>query len=461
MAKTEKVWHPKFLSYMEFIVNHPNYKDLPIQRKNDGSLSWIATAESEIGAKRKAWALKKAQELGIPNAPGVYAKVMLEIHPTKTKVCQTCGRELSLYYIYPNAAFMKAVYKDFSIEVDSVTPLNEIVKKLLDENNVIIVKKYLITKFKLECDSSLNIEDILSLCELKCRNGECKYLGPGAMSNFPDRYDGFHTYNRCCRSKEDKGRSAENLKTYTKDRRAYEYWSDGNIHAANKYMGSNYFASCSADHIGPISLGFIHDPIQLRRMSSGDNSAKRDRLLYEDIEELVSIETKHQISCMSWYSQILWDEIKILYKKNPSKIEQYRQALKINMANFMFALKVIKDNSIYGIEFLVKSFLEEKLEYFKYDYEFGELGVINRVIPRNITEATKKEEERYYRIAIDSIDEYNEKENRNIKMSIADKDLRSLFDLSKKLNKYNYNECKNKFIEIINNIQLDLLKQIK
>ena len=51
------------------------------------------------------------------------------------------------------------------------------------------------------------------------------------------------------------------------------------------------------------------------------------------IEELVSIETKHNISCMSWYSQILWDEIKILYKKNPSKIEQYRQVLKINMAS--------------------------------------------------------------------------------------------------------------------------------
>ena len=33
----KKVWNEKFLEYMNFIINHPNYKDLPISKKSDGS----------------------------------------------------------------------------------------------------------------------------------------------------------------------------------------------------------------------------------------------------------------------------------------------------------------------------------------------------------------------------------------------------------------------------------------
>ena len=47
------------------------------------------------------------------------------------------------------------------------------------------------------------------------------------MGNPPDRLDGFHSYNRCCRGTSDKGRFKENLKRYGDDRRAYENWSDG------------------------------------------------------------------------------------------------------------------------------------------------------------------------------------------------------------------------------------------
>ena len=56
------------------------------------------------------------------------------------------------------------------------------------------------------------------------------------MSNAPDRLDGFH-YNRCCRKKTDKGRSDANLASYSKDRRAFENWSDGNWITANMLMG--------------------------------------------------------------------------------------------------------------------------------------------------------------------------------------------------------------------------------
>lgn len=147
-------------------------------------------------------------------------------------------------------------------------------------------------------------DDIIDALEYACRKGNKKCLGPGAMSNFPDRYDGFHTYNRCCRATQDKGRSKENLKSYTKDRRAYEYWSDGNIHAANQFMGSSFFDGISADHIGPISLGFVHDPRYLQPMSSGDNSSKRDRLQVVDIERIIETEQRTGVYPMSWQSTL-------------------------------------------------------------------------------------------------------------------------------------------------------------
>lgn len=87
MAQDEKQWHQRFLKYMEGIVNNPNYKGLPIKRKPDGTYAWIATAKSKIGQQRIDWCINKAQELTFVARheayPGMYADVMLEIHPTK------------------------------------------------------------------------------------------------------------------------------------------------------------------------------------------------------------------------------------------------------------------------------------------------------------------------------------------------------------------------------------------
>ena len=42
MSREERKWNNRFIAYMNMIANHPNYKGLPIQKKKDGSLSWIA-----------------------------------------------------------------------------------------------------------------------------------------------------------------------------------------------------------------------------------------------------------------------------------------------------------------------------------------------------------------------------------------------------------------------------------
>lgn len=77
MPREKRKWHPRFLNYMKMIVNHPNYRGLRIETKADGSYSWIATAQSEVGKARIAWCEEKARELGFPIQAGVYADVKL------------------------------------------------------------------------------------------------------------------------------------------------------------------------------------------------------------------------------------------------------------------------------------------------------------------------------------------------------------------------------------------------
>lgn len=417
MSKSVRVWHPNFIRYMDMIVTHPNYSGLPIEKKADGSYSWIATAKSEIGGARIEWCKRKAHELGFPIQAGVYADVMLAIHPTKRKVCQTCGREMSLYYHYPNANFLKSLNRTFNTNFTDCDHISDIwdalVKNGISETRI---ANFLIEKGDLSIStSSVTKQQIIDALEFACRKGDKKCLGPGAMSNFPDRYDGFHTYNRCCRSSQDKGRSKENLKSYSKDRRAYEYWSDGNIHAANQFMGSSFFDGTSADHIGPISLGFIHDPRYLQPMPGGDNSSKRDRLQLVDIEKIIETEARTGIYPMSWYSSLIWEHIRKNYKQNISSIPTlYRDALKQNMSNFMFVLWYILDRcGTIGEKFLIEAFLEPNYHYFEYSYTFNARGEIVDKKPRHFTERNANETDRYTRVAIEAVFDYNDKSNRN------------------------------------------------
>ena len=416
MAQIEKTWHPKFIEYMEFIVSHANYNGLPIKRDAGGALKWIATAKSEVGESRIEWAKARAKKLGIPIEAGVYAKVMYAIHPTKMKACQICGVEMSISYIYPNANFVKAIKKVFPVEVDVYDSIYDVWDTIVELGSDIDALISLVNeKFETDFTSSDSKDDIISKCEKLCRLGGKSHFGPGAMSNFPDRYDGFHTYNRCHRSLEDKGRSAENMKTYTRDRRAYEYWSDGNIHAANRFMGSSIFKGASADHVGPISLGFIHDPRYLRVMSGSDNSAKRDRLSEDIIKEVLKIYQATNVYPMSWYSSEIWEYIVQNYQSEPGRIAtDYRIALKKSMSNFMYILKQIIDSGDTGVNFLVKMLIVPKKRDFLFDYTFDALGNIKGSSARNITDRAGGEFVRFTRIALDAVREFNDKENRNV-----------------------------------------------
>lgn len=376
--KKEKKWHPNFIKYMEEIINNKNYKGLPIKKKNNGSYSWVAMKTTEIGKQRIEWCKKKAIQLGIPTTTkGFYSKVMFEIHPTKKKICQVCGKEMSLYYIYPTKNILKSLNKEFNIlysQTDDICFITEdLIKKGVEENKI---KEFFLNKLGTFCtDKDLSIKEIILKMEILSRNEGRRFLSPGAMSDFPDRFDGFHTYNLCCRKKEDKGRNDNNMKTYSKDRRAYEYFNDGNLRAADKFMKSKFFENNSADHIGPISLGFVHDSRYIVPLSRGENSAKRDRLLKKDIEKIIEIYQKTQIYPMSWYSKEIWEFIVKNYQNKNFPIEIFSDTLKQNMVDFMYILKQIKDTNN-GENFIYEILIKPKLSYFEYDYSFDSNGNI-------------------------------------------------------------------------------------
>jgi len=166
-------------------------------------------------------------------------------------------------------------------------------------------------------------------------------------------------------------------------------------------MGSEYFKGISADHIGPISLGFVHDSHYLQPMLGSDNSSKRDRLQYDDIVKIIETEARTGIYPMSWYSKIIWEHIKANFKEHLDYISIiYRDALKQNMSNFMFVLGHIFDKTgEKGENILENAFLKLHYSDFDYSYQFNERGDIVNRTPRHYTERNENEAVRYKRIA--------------------------------------------------------------
>ena len=75
-----------------------------------------------------------------------------------------------------------------------------------------------------------------------------------------------------------------------------------------------------------------------------------------------------------------------------------------------------------------------QFEDFKYSYEFYERGYVKNKFDRHITDATKKEWDRLIRIHFESIDDYHNKINRNIKFDIGENALKILNQLKTEIN---------------------------
>jgi Alw26I/Eco31I/Esp3I family type II restriction endonuclease len=333
-------------AYEEFIKTHGNYSFLPSILKQ----SWVSVSKKGENIRLVHWVTEKTKHIQLGNLPenATLTNLARLIHPNKTHVCKMCGSSCSIYYVYPTKITLKWLKTQFpEDEYSPIESIFEIYDKITSQN-----KEELFVKQFGKPVSELKID---------CLNDQYhgKKLSPGVMANPPDRLDGFHCYNSICgcRPKEDKGRSDENMKSYSRDRRCYEMYSDGNVLLTNKLMGKlntiesicvscNKKAIMTGDHIGPISLGFVHDPINLQALCSPCNSSKNNRFTEADFNRLLTLETNGS-QIVSWWGQACWNKCKAENKckvENSSSVTVIRHELDKNSKKFMMIIEYIKAN---------------------------------------------------------------------------------------------------------------------
>ena len=421
MSKVE--YHPKFDEYVEMIVAHPNYRGLYYERNKDGRVGWVVTGKSPKGQKRQAWWDEKCKELNVPIQKGCYAKVARLIHPTGKHVCQCCGEERSIFYEYPTKNTVTKLNKILGICIDKDSDKERVqltIRQILEkycftDKQMFDLAKY----FKLPRPKS--VKDLIDLIYKELVEKESRKFSPGVMCNPPDRFNGFHSYALCCRTENDTGRWNENMNTYAQDRRAYEEWSDGDYNLANRLMGEfrkqpemvcpicGRVDKMSADHIGPISLGFCHST-HFAPMCSSCNSSKNNRFTFSDVQKLIELETKGEV-VVSWHSQYIWDIVKnqidddIDAKKASSIMAKCHQ-------NILNILALIHKKT--GKEFLMR-YLHPEYSMMDYRFENFDLKHLDRMIvlanPLD-SKNKRKNQERYVRIAYESLDDFLAKDNR-------------------------------------------------
>jgi Alw26I/Eco31I/Esp3I family type II restriction endonuclease len=419
--KTVKSWHPNFIKYMEFIANHKNYADMPHKFKKDGNIRWVASSNSTIGQEREKWWKNKEAELKVSSK----AEAARKIHPEELnglKPCQICGKSLKINYVYPNARTLKKINQIFKSSFQALDKdIFEIIDTLPNE-----LAKWK-TIFKLSKDTKITDYSYLKkwVQQEQVDQNSTSFLSPGVMCNPPDRFDGCHTYNACCRKIDDTGRSDENLASYTQDRRAYENWSDGDYNLANSLMGEfrkfptkvkcpkcGKLKKMTADHIGPIALGFCHRP-KFKPLCGSCNSGKGKRFTYEDICSLLNDETKGE-QVVSWHSKYIWDNLKNSVK-NDEDAKKLSNIMRENMHNVLSIFARISEKE-FGKDFL-KSLINTEYSFYKYVFNsFDPLNLDSLKYDKKPVESKNKEKnaERVVKIAFESLEEYKNKDNRRV-----------------------------------------------
>jgi Alw26I/Eco31I/Esp3I family type II restriction endonuclease len=457
--RQKRVWSKEFLKHMQFIIKHENYATMPNKFKKDGEIKWISPNDK----KRAEWWDEQIEPLGLKSradvARAIYPKELYGLHP-----CQICGKKLSIFYVYPNKNALKKINKETG---NSFKTYDKDIFQIFDEISTKIGKDVFDkfkTIFKIPATINETKEDFFQYFKNNCNS----MLSPGVMSNAPDRLDGFHTYNACCRLEQDTGRHKSNLARYSQDRRAYENWAEGNWNLSNRLMGEfkkfNKLVACpvcgkkanmTADHIGPISLGFTHRP-KFNPMCGSCNSKKNNRMSLSDVKTLIEDE-KHKQKVISWHSKYLWDVLKTKIKTDEDA-KKLSKIMHWHINNIMLLLFKINYN---GHKDFLRKFLHPEYSFFDYKFEnFDPLKpdilIINKKPLDNKNK--KKNADRYERISFESLEDYEEKDNRKVKKWANEKIQESINELLCLLEKNESGEAYQKLNDIIEELSKEAVK---
>jgi hypothetical protein len=145
-------------------------------------------------------------------------------------------------------------------------------------------------------------------------------------------------------------------------------------------------------------------------MCSSCNSSKNNRFTFSDVQKLIELETKGEV-VVSWHSKYIWDIVKtqidndIDAKKASSIMAKCHQ-------NILNILALIHKKT--GKEFLMR-YLHPEYSMMDYRFENFDLRHLDRIIvianPLD-SKNKRKNQERYVRIAFESLDDFLAKDNR-------------------------------------------------
>jgi Alw26I/Eco31I/Esp3I family type II restriction endonuclease len=463
---SRRAWNKRFVDYMDRIVAHPNYQGMPAAIGEQNQILWMAPSGRKKGSQnwnlhslRKHWWAQKADELGILKTGKWISKVAKQIHPFGEKPCQTCGNVLKIAYVYPTRKTIDYINRlmgsESQFEYTDFLTIYEIAQHAFATvgKEAYLAFEKLFPKLK---GLQHTVEDFLQVLERDVVSEEPHgKLSPGSMSNAPDRLDGFHTYNLCCRDSQDTGRTSTNLSTYNLDRRAFEHWAEGDWATADFLMTQAAEATCpscgkllpmTADHIGPISLGFQHRA-RFKPLCSSCNSAKSNRMTFSDVQTLLQDENDGQ-AVMSWQGKILWDTCKNSIK-NDKDARVLSSLLRVNQDHF---IRLLYSVFRLGYADILLSLLSP--EYSGRRAKFAGLNPADFTFTsveyedRQDTYARSKAT-RLIRIAFDSLHEYTSKTKRNLKVLPPEKLAEVWQEVTESLNSCPHHPLRAELIEVL------------
>jgi Alw26I/Eco31I/Esp3I family type II restriction endonuclease len=433
-----RTWSGEFVEYMYQVMEHPIYSGMPCTTDDEGKIDWTIPSNRSRGSKnwdgnrrRREWWKQKAAEIGLETKGQWISRVAKTIHPTGRKPCQTCGRIMELAYVYPTRSTVTSLNRhlppDEQLVYEDLLTVNEVIDHFYTVLGNYEAARALASVFK-GLPRAAGADAAKDYLRAEFVQKESRKCSPGAMANPPDRLDGFHTYNLCCRSRQDRGRAKKNLRTYSDDRRAFEHWCEGDWAAANVLMtqagtgpcaapGCDRTGMITADHVGPISLGFAHSP-HFVPLCGPCNSAKNNRMSLRDVQLLLEREQLGQI-VTSWQAQPLWNRTKDLVKNDADAL-LLSKLFRINQHHYLSHLNEALTAGIPDVllQLLSPELALQKAEFIGLDPATLTYDRIERR-RRNDTYAHSKAS-RMARIAFDALREYSSKEKRNVQFVDSD-----------------------------------------
>lgn len=134
--------HPNYIAYMESIVEHPNFADMP-NAVSDGKINWqVSSGKTTSFYKyylaRWGWWVTKADSLDLPGEGNENERFTIAArisNPTGYRACRLCGEDWNVGYFYLNDRLYKQLLK--------ICPMGDFFKWQPIDSAIHELKKYL------------------------------------------------------------------------------------------------------------------------------------------------------------------------------------------------------------------------------------------------------------------------------------------------------------------------------